>query len=121
MCDLSLKLESIHAIFQVQPRCIDLLKNFMISLFQYSVPQEALMITFEFHDLNTGVCEIIALVSEDHRHLGRREKYNDCVYSRYSDSVNRVVIIERVKEQPGYLSLDNQVKSEIFFEYTRKP
>jgi len=90
----------------------------MISLFQNPIPQETRMITFEFHDLNTDVCEIIVSVSKDQRNLGRREKYDDCVYSRYSDSINRVVIIERVKEQPGYLALDDQVKSEVFFEYT---
>ncbi len=118
MCDLSLKLESIHNIFQVQPRCLDLIKDLMISLIQNPIPQETIMITFEFHDLNTCVCEIIASVSKEQRYLGRREKYSDCVYSRYSDSINRVIIIERVKEQPGYLSLNDQVKSEVFFEFT---
>ena len=118
MCYLSLKLESFHDILQNQPRCINLIKDLMISLFQNPIPQETVMITFEFYDLTSGECEIIASVSKDQRYLGRREKYNDCVYSRYSDSINRVIIIERVKEQPGYLSLDDQVKSEVFFEYS---
>ncbi len=118
MCNLSLKFGSIHDILLDQPRCINHIKDLMISLFQNPIPRETIMITFEFNDLNSGVCEIIASISKDHRSLGRREKYDDCVYSRYSNSLNRVVIIERVKEQPGYLSLDDQVKSEVFFEYT---
>ena len=118
MHDLHLKLDSFHRLFQIQPRCIDLVKDLMISVLRNPIPQEVIMITLELHDLNSGVCEIIASLSEDHRHLGRREKYDKCIFSHYSSSIDRTVIIERVKAQPGYLALDDRVMSEVFFEYT---
>lgn len=76
------------------------------------------MITLEFHTLTSGMCEIVALVGDDNRHLGRQEKYSNCIYSQFSGSLNRVVILENVTEHSGYLSLDDRVMSEIFFEYT---
>jgi hypothetical protein len=117
MYDLSLKLDSIQAFLRAHPRYLYLLKNFMIFLLKNPIPQEIVMLTLESHSLSSGMCEIIALVSDDHQHLGRHEKYDNCVYSQFSDVLNRVVILEKAKEQPGYLSLDDRVKSEMFFEY----
>jgi hypothetical protein len=115
--NLYLKIERLYDLAQNQSRAISLFGDFLSLLFQNTVPQEAVMITVESRFLVSDVCEIIALVSDDHRHLGRREKYGKCVYSQFSDVLNRVVILEKAKEQPGYLSLDDRVKSEMFFEY----
>lgn len=113
-----LRIERLHNLARNQPQIIGLFGNFLFHLFQNTIPQETVMITLESHSLSSEMCEIIALVSDDPRHLGRQEKYNKCVYSQFSDMLNRVVVLEKAKEQPGYLSLDDRVKSEMFVEYT---
>ena len=112
--NLYLRLECLHDLAQIKPHLIELFQNLLSSILQNAISQEVVMMTVESHDLLTGMCKIIALVSHDHRHLGRQEKYANCIYSKHSDSRNRIVIIESVKERPGYLSLDGRVKSEIF-------
>ncbi|MFC2163827.1 hypothetical protein ACFLT2_02375 [Acidobacteriota bacterium] len=116
--NLYLKLRCLHSLAQIKPHIIELFQNLLSSILQNEISREVVMMTVESHDLFTGMCEIIALVSDDHQHLGRQEKYDNCIYSNHSESRNRIVVIESVKEHPGYLSLDGRVKSEIFVEYS---
>ena len=117
MNDLSLKLDRIHDLVRFHPRCLSVFKTILTSLLENPIPQETVMITIESRSLTSGMCEIVALVGDDNCHLGRQEKYSNCIYSQFSGLLNRVVILENVTEQSGYLSLDDRVMSEIFFEY----
>jgi len=103
---------------QIHPKIVGFFHNFFFHLLQHAIPRDTVMITLESHALAGGMCEIVVLVSDDPRHFGRREKYDSCIYSQFSDVLNRVVVIAKAKEQAGYLSLDDRVKSEIFCEYT---
>jgi len=114
--DFYLRLESLLRLAQSQPQIIGFSEEFLSYLCHHAIPHEVVMITLESHFLFNGMCEILFLVSDDHHHLGRREKYDNCVYSKFSNSLGRVVVVEKVDQQPGYLSLDDRVKSETFFE-----
>lgn len=114
--NLYLELEGLHELVQIDSRAIELFQNLLSYILQNAISPEVVMMTVESHELLSGICKIIALVSHDHRLLGRQENYDNCIYSKHSDSRNRIVAIESANKRPGYLSLDRRVKSEIFVE-----
>ena len=79
-------------------------------------PAGTVMVTLEEHDTASGMCAVAMCASENPGHLGRRERYDRCIYSGFSDVPGRPVTVDNVRRHPGYLALDTGVRSEIFFE-----
>ena len=113
---MNLQLFLIRERFEKHPVLSAFLKNFSVFFYQGVLPQELVMLTLEFHSVKERVCEIAGLVSNEDEHLGRREKYGNCIFSVHAQNRGEIILLEDVKANPAYLALEDQVNSEMFYE-----
>lgn len=90
----------------------------LVSFFSKNeIPDELVMFTVERYNPIKKKCEIIFILSENINHIGRNEKYSNCIFSEYADRQGNLVVVDDVKSKASYLELDPKVNSEMFFEY----
>ncbi|MBN1222554.1 MAG: hypothetical protein JXB23_04865 [Candidatus Aminicenantes bacterium] len=114
--DIHIKGDRIHALFSGKHAYLSNFYEVIAYLVQEPIPSETIMITLEEHDTAGEMCEIVMCVSKNSEYLGRREQYARCIYSGFSDILDRLVVVDNVGRHPGYLALDPRVRSEMFLE-----
>jgi hypothetical protein len=80
------------------------------------IPKEMILFTAEFLYQTERMCEIVLLIANNSVHLGRKEMYENCIFSNYAESVGETIIINDAKTHPAFLELDPRINSEIFCE-----
>lgn len=80
------------------------------------IPKEMILFTAEFFYRPERICEIVLLIADDPVHLGRKEKYENCIFSHYAGSIGDTIVINHIKKHPAFLELDPRINSEIFCE-----
>lgn len=80
------------------------------------IPEEMILFTAEFFHQPERICEIVLLISDDPVHLGRKEKYENCIFSHYAEHAGETIVLNDVKKHPAFLELDPRINSEIFCE-----
>ena len=78
------------------------------------IPGEMILFTVEFFYHPERICEIVLLIADDSIHLGRKEKYENCIFSRYAARSGETIVLNSVKSHPDYLELDPRINAEIF-------
>ena len=81
------------------------------------IPKEMILFTAEFFYHIEGICEIVLLIANDSIHLGRKEKYKNCIFSNYAENIGETIVLNDVKSLPAFLELDPRINAEIFCEY----
>ena len=81
------------------------------------IPKEMILFTAEFFHHIEGICEIVLLIANDSIHLGRKEKYKNCIFSNYAENIGETIVLNDVKSLPAFLELDPRINAEIFCEY----
>ncbi len=90
------------------------LKNMPEFILANEVPGEMILFTVEFFYHPERICEIVLLIADDSTNLGRQEKYENCIFSRYGERSGETIVLNSVKSHPAYLELDPRINAEIF-------
>jgi hypothetical protein len=92
--------------------------SFMENIPEYilanKIPGDMILFTIEFLYHPERVCEIVLLIAENATHLGRKETYDNCIFSSYTESIDETIVLNDVKTHPAFLELDPRVNAEIF-------
>jgi hypothetical protein len=80
------------------------------------LPGDMILFTAEFFYRPEKICEIVLSIADDPLHLGRKEKHENCIFSRYADSPGKTIVLNNVKTHPAFLELDPRINAEIFCE-----
>ena len=115
--DIHLKLATLRDLSRDHPDLTLMLRDWTAYLLHEKTPRGLVMLTLEAHCPAEKSCEIVFLYARGAEHLGRREAYDRCIFSRHPDRLGQVVPIDEVKTRTGYLSLDPSVQSELFLEW----
>ena len=98
----------------------DAVRSFLIKmpefLLENDAPGDTVLFTAEFFYHPERICEIVLLIAEDSLHLGRKEKYENCIFSHYAERTGETIVLNNVKTHPGFLELDPRINAEIFCE-----
>ena len=78
------------------------------------IPEDMILFTAEFFYHLERMCEIVLLIAENAIHLGRKEKYENCIFSNYTESIGETIVLNDVKTLPSFLELDPRINAEIF-------
>ena len=78
------------------------------------IPEDMILFTTEFFYHSERMCEIVLLIAENATHLGRKEKYENCIFSNYTESTGETIVLNVVKTLPSFLELDPRINAEIF-------
>lgn len=82
----------------------------------HAIPEEMILFTAEFFYHPERICEIVLLIADDPVLLGRKEKYENCIFSHYAEQAGVTILLNDVKKHPGFLELDPRINAEIFCE-----
>jgi hypothetical protein len=100
----------------------ELLLSFLMDMQEYihanKVPKEMILFTTEFFYHPESMCEIVLSIADDSTYLGRKENYENCIFSHFTANIGESIVINDTKNHPGFLELDPRINSEIFCEYT---
>jgi hypothetical protein len=80
------------------------------------IPREMILFTAEFFYHPEKMCEIVLLIADDSVHLGRKEKYENCIFSNHTGSLGKTIVINDAKNHPAFLELDPRINAELFCE-----
>ena len=80
-------------------------------------PTDMILFTAEFFYHPERICEIVLSIADDPVFLGRKEKYENCVFSHYAEHAGETIVLNDVKKHPAFLELDPRINSEIFCEW----
>ncbi len=103
--------EENSTLFQFYKTCLDLFTDTILR----SAPEEIVMLSLEHYNREIGVCRIIVLVAEDLGHLGKRARFENCIYSSRKAEEDKINVFNFVKSNPNYLQMDPRVNSEMFY------
>ncbi|UCE40687.1 MAG: hypothetical protein JSV17_14755 [Candidatus Aminicenantes bacterium] len=78
------------------------------------IPEDMILFTAEFFYHPERMCEIVLLIAENATHLGRKETYENCIFSNYTESSGETIVLNNVKTLPSFLELDPRINAEIF-------
>lgn len=79
-------------------------------------PEDMILFTAEFFYHPECVCEIVLLIADESVHIGRKEKYENCIFSHYTGRKGETIVLNNVKTHPSFLELDPRINAEIFCE-----
>jgi hypothetical protein len=109
-------------IIQKQLHEYEPLLSFLMSMQEYvhenKIPKEMVLFTAEFLYFPGRMSEIILLIADESTHLGRKERYEDCIFSHYVENIGETIVINDVKNHPAFLELEPRINSEVFCEQT---
>jgi len=78
------------------------------------LPGDMILFTAEFFYRPEKICEIVLSIADDSTHLGRKERYENCIFSHCTESIGETVVLNNVKTHPAFLELDSRINAEIF-------